>query len=63
MNDTRKVLLMTEKRDLMKAEPNPWEDIAEPLPERIDPWLPEVAEESFLSRYREIAAQFGLMPR
>jgi uncharacterized protein len=48
------VLLMTEKRDLMNAEPKPWEDTAEPLVSRIVPWSSAVAEQAFLERYAEL---------
>lgn len=45
------VLLMTEKRDLMCAAPKPWEDTAEPLVQRISPWIPSYAERIFMTRY------------
>ena len=51
--DTR--LLMTEKRDLMEAQPKPWEDTEEePLPGKIEPWLPFAAECCFLDFYFEV---------
>jgi hypothetical protein len=48
------VLLMTEKRDLMCAEPKPWEDTEAPLDEIIRPWNPQRAALEFLHRYAEL---------
>lgn len=48
------VLLMTEKRDLMCAEPKPWEGTAEPLPKKIKPWSSMKAERVFMERYAEV---------
>jgi len=45
------VLLVTEKRDLMKMPPKPWEDTAEPLPESIYPYTSLCAEQWFLDRF------------
>ena len=42
------VLLMTEKRDLVKMKPKPWEDTEQPLPGIIDPWSPSYAKKEFL---------------
>jgi hypothetical protein len=50
------VLLMTEKRDLMCAEPKPWEDTAEPLAEKIRPWSSKKSEAMFMRRYVEVSA-------
>ena len=44
--DTR--LLLTEKRDLMSAEPAEWTVTGEPFDWHIDPWSPERAEREFL---------------
>jgi len=48
--------LMAEKRDLLGPSPAPWalEGKIEPLPARIWALGPEVAEELFLARFREI---------
>jgi len=51
-----RILLATEKRDLMPHDPCEWtilKGIA-PLSERIVPWLPEVAMERFLQRFSEL---------
>jgi uncharacterized protein len=45
------VMLMTEKRDLMSAIGKPWEDVAEPVTWRIEPWTPQEAERAFLERF------------
>jgi len=50
------VLLMMEKRDLMCVEPKPWEDIAEPLAEKIRPWSSKKSEAMFMRRYVEVSA-------
>lgn len=47
-------LLMTEKRDLMKMEPKPWEDTSEPLPDRIEPWDWKIAKWEFLQRFTDL---------
>jgi hypothetical protein len=52
-----KVLLMTEKRDLL-GSPHVWEDSATapaPLERRIRPWSPILARHLFLARYVELA--------
>jgi hypothetical protein len=47
------VLLATEVRDLMFNRPAHWRKLVEkPLPERIRPWPPDVAEYEFLRRFR-----------
>ena len=61
--DTR--LLLTEKRDLMAAEPAPWSVEGEPFDFRIEPWTPEQAEREFLSaalEYRIVPA-VGVPPQ
>ena len=45
------VVLVTEKRDLMTIAPKPWEDTAEPLPTRIWPMIPRIAERAFLNQF------------
>ncbi len=49
-------LLATERRDLMSRPPIPWVSTrdVEPLPDRIHPWPPSVAESRFLERFREL---------
>jgi len=52
------VLLVTEKRDLMVAQPKPWEaEAAEPLPERIYPQSPYWAKVFFLERFQMLGGQ------
>lgn len=47
-----KTLLATEVRDLMHGRRHYWKKInAAPLPERIRPWGPDVAESEFLRRF------------
>jgi hypothetical protein len=47
------VLLATEVRDLMFNRPAHWRKLTEkPLPDRIRPWPPDVAEYEFLRRFR-----------
>jgi hypothetical protein len=49
------VLLATEVRDLMHAKRAYWKKIkGTPLPGRIRPWSPAVAEDELLRRYREL---------
>ncbi len=48
------VLLVTEARDLMVTPPADWSIAAEPLPERIQPLAPAVAEERFLVRFENL---------
>ncbi len=48
------VLLVTEKRDLMKMPPKPWEDTETPIRETITsdgPWSPKTAEAKFLEEF------------
>lgn len=48
-------MLMAEKRDLCGPEPEPWGIDVEPATlERIKPWSPEIAEQRFLERFREL---------
>ncbi|MGL3709475.1 HD family hydrolase [Leptospirillum ferriphilum] len=51
-----RVLLATEKRDLMAHDPWPWPilDGIEPLPDRIVPWSGEIAMKLFLYRFEEL---------
>ncbi len=49
-----RVLLITEKRDLMTMEPKPWEDTEIPLPAKITPWTSYQAETAFLARFKEL---------
>jgi hypothetical protein len=50
------VLLATEARDLMPFRPEHWSKLThQPLPERIEPWLPEVARHNFIARYTRLA--------
>jgi hypothetical protein len=48
------VLLATEARDLISAPRHDWGPLPEPLPMRIDPWVPEHAERRFLQRLRRL---------
>lgn len=51
------VLLLTEKRDLMPNDGVDWSPFGstiEPLERRIHPWVPELAKEVFLRRFREL---------
>ncbi len=45
------ILLATEARDLMAPPPRPWNLGVDPLPESIDPMLPEAACRFFLDEY------------
>lgn len=50
-------MLATEARDLMA--PADWWEKAEPLPDKIVPLSPEVAEEEFLCRYRYLTERMS----
>jgi hypothetical protein len=52
-----RIMLVTERRDLMPWRGEAWDDIGDvdPLPERISPWPAETAAERFLARYRELS--------
>lgn len=54
-----RILLATEKRDLMPRDERLWPEINNivPLQDRIKPWHPEKALKRFLARYAEITAQ------
>lgn len=53
------VLLATEKRDLLGPVPASWGTWPAPMLERIDhPWAPEWACRNFLSRFRELTAEW-----
>jgi hypothetical protein len=62
-----KVLLMTEKRDLLGPAPDgatKWGydgNTYEPLSRRIRPWSPILARHLFLARYTELASQEALL--
>ena len=45
------VMLVTEKRDLMKMPPKEWEDTETPHWSRVIPWGPEKAELCFVERF------------
>ncbi|MDA8150398.1 MAG: HD family hydrolase, partial [Nitrospiraceae bacterium] len=51
-----RILLATEKRDLMAHDPWAWPILegVEPLSEQIVPWSPEVSMEKFLQRFAEL---------
>lgn len=51
------VLLATEARDVMAAPPRDWFLVAEPIPERIEPWSPEKAEAMFVMRWLELGGR------
>lgn len=52
-----RVLLATEKRDLMPHDPWAWPCLSgiDPLPDKIVPWAPEIAMKLFLYRFAELA--------
>lgn len=52
------VLLATEKRDLLGPAPASWGTWPAPMLERIDPWAPDWACRNFLSRFRELTAEW-----
>jgi hypothetical protein len=52
-----RVLLMTEKRDLLGPEPLPWTHTDEPLPNRIHPWSWQLAECQFINRFQDLTKQ------
>jgi hypothetical protein len=49
------VLLATEARDLLGPKPAEWGWMPDPLPGRIEPWTPRLAEVTFLERFAELA--------
>lgn len=49
-----RVMLATEKRWLMTAEPWPWHPMAEPCELIVEPWPPAVARRCFLDRFKEL---------
>lgn len=50
------ILLVTEKRDLMKCAPKPWEDNGcEPLPEKIIPRTPAESKTAFLATFETLS--------
>ena len=56
VREADRVLLSTEKRDLMPHDPRPWVllDGTQPLPSPIVPWSSGVAMERFLYRFDEL---------
>ena len=56
-----RVMLATERRDLMPWDGEPWPELdrVEPLPDPIVPWSAETAAETFLSLYDEISPRKG----
>jgi hypothetical protein len=52
-----RILLATEKRDLMPDDSFPWPILAgvSPLPDRIAPWTPERSMGLFLRRFEELS--------
>lgn len=56
-NETKtadRVLLVTEKRDIMPPGERPWNLVDKPLPMTIEPWSWRTAEERFLERFWEL---------
>lgn len=53
-----RVMLVTEKRDLLGPEPQAWTHHDKPLDDPIIPWVPSTAENRFLCRFRELKAVF-----
>ena len=60
-----RILLATEKRDLMPDDGTPWPILEgiEPLPERIVPWTPERSMGLFLRRFAELSRTHSFRPR
>jgi hypothetical protein len=48
-------LVVTEKRDLFGVPPGSWQIRGRPFRRKIDSWAPLEAEETFLSRFRELS--------
>ena len=59
-----RILLATEKRDLMPDDRTPWPILegVEPLPERIVPWTPERSMGLFLRRFAELSRTHSFRP-
>lgn len=59
-----RILLATEKRDLMPYDGTPWPilDEVEPLPDRIVPWTPERSLGLFLRRFAELSRTHSFRP-
>ena len=59
-----RILLATEKRDLMPYDGTPWPilDEVEPLPDRIVPWTPERSLVLFLRRFAELSRTHSFRP-
>jgi 5'-deoxynucleotidase YfbR-like HD superfamily hydrolase len=49
-----KVLLATERRDLMSPRRSDWESPYEPLPFKIEPWSQQEAKDRFIKRFFEL---------
>ncbi|MHB8368941.1 MAG: hypothetical protein ACYDBP_04510 [Leptospirales bacterium] len=56
VHQSDRILLATEKRDLMAEDSFPWPILegVEPLSDRIAPWSPGVAKKRFLHRFTEL---------
>jgi uncharacterized protein len=48
------VLLATERRDLMSRSSVPWQNLPEPLPQKIKPWPPQIAKKIFLENFHQL---------
>lgn len=48
------ILLLTEQRELLGPQIQPWDTVAEPLEGTIIPWQPSQAKQEFLNRFREL---------
>jgi hypothetical protein len=46
-----RIMLATEKRDLMPEPPAPWIDLPEPHPVPVEAWEPKLARRRFLERF------------
>lgn len=57
------VMLVTEKRDLMKMPPKPWEDTEEPDIYRVVPWQASTAERLFLELFAKLQSANAAMPQ
>ena len=54
-----RVLLATERRDLMASGPVDWGNLPEPLADRIRPWTPERAALLFQHTHEQLCAALG----
>lgn len=57
VKEADRILLLTEQRDLMRAEGQQWSDTegCDPLPERINPLGPIASEHLFLTRFAHLS--------